>query len=112
MPRSDQTDAGAHRPPPSPTGIEALVVVAVGGALGSLLRWGVAAAWPDDIAATTLTVLGTGFCGALTTWSTFVVDAAERIEAGERRSAAAVVVASLALGGGAAALGLALTGGL
>ncbi|CAN5688637.1 MAG: CrcB family protein [Iamia sp.] len=32
--------------PPSPTGLEALAVVAAGGAVGSVLRWGVAAAWP------------------------------------------------------------------
>ncbi len=64
------------------------------------------------IAASTLTLAGTGFCGALTTWSTFVADATERIEAGDRRSASLVIAVSLVLGGGAAAAGLALTGGL
>lgn len=65
-----------------------------------------------DLTATTLTVLGTGFCGALTSWSTFSVDVAARIEAGRSRSAAGVVALSLVLGGVAAAAGLALAGGL
>ncbi|CAN5688727.1 N/A [soil metagenome] len=80
---------------------------------GSLVLGALVGARLDGgITTTTLTVVGTGFCGALTTWSTFVVDATERIQAGDHRSAWAVVVLSLSLGAGAAALGLTLTGGL
>jgi fluoride exporter len=54
---------------------------------------------------TTLVVLGTGFCGALTTWSTFAHDVATEAE---RRRAVVHAVTSVALGLAAAALGLGL----
>jgi CrcB protein len=53
----------------------------------------------------TVVVLGTGFCGAVTTWSSLAHDVATD---DHRRSAAVHVVVSLALGLAAAALGLAL----
>ncbi len=89
------------------------VGIVVANVVGSLVLGAlVGARTAGDLSATALTVLGTGFCGALTTWSTFVVDAAERIEGGQTSSAAAVVAVSLVLGAVAAAAGLALTGGL
>ena len=89
------------------------VGIVVANVVGSLLLGAlVGARLAGDITATTLTVAGTGLCGALTTWSTFVVDAAERLEAGDGREAAGVVATSLVLGAAAAGLGLALTGGL
>ena len=87
-----------------------IVVANVGGSL--LLGALVGARLAGDVSATTLTILGTGFCGALTTWSTFVVDAHRRLEGGDGREAAVIVATSLVLGAAAAGLGLALTGGL
>jgi CrcB protein len=54
-----------------------------------------------DVSATTLTVIGTGGCGALTTFSTFALDAVD----GRARHTVTVVAASLAAGLAAAALG-------
>lgn len=54
-----------------------------------------------------LVVLGTGCCGALTTWSTFAHDVATEPD---RRRAAAHAAASIALGLAAAAAGLAIGG--
>ena len=51
--------------------------------------------------ASTRTVIGTGFCGALTTYSAFALEATE----GDRRHRIAVVGVSLAAGLSAAALG-------
>lgn len=87
-----------------------IVVANVGGSL--LLGALVGARLSGGISATAVTVLGTGFCGGLTTWSTFVVDAAERLEGGDGREVAGIVATSLVLGAAAAGLGLAVTGGL
>ena len=59
---------------------------------------------------TVLVVLGTGFCGALTTWSSFAHDLGSRLEQGEVRPALAHAALSIALGLAAAAVGLAITG--
>jgi CrcB protein len=56
----------------------------------------------------TTTTLGTGFCGAFTTFSTFTFESSRLIEAGDWRGAAIDVIGSLAIGLVAAAVGLAV----
>lgn len=50
-------------------------------------------------------LLGTGLCGALTTYSTFSLDAVRLVEEGRARTAAAYVALSLILGIAAALAG-------
>jgi CrcB protein len=68
---------------------------------GSLVLGVVAAGVPTWAA----TLVGTGFCGALTTFSTFGYETVRLAEEGETTTAAANVVGSLAVGLLAAALG-------
>ncbi|MFI7426298.1 fluoride efflux transporter CrcB [Micromonospora sp. NPDC049836] len=72
---------------------------------GSLLL-GLVAALPADPAVTAL--LATGFCGALTTWSTLSYETLRLRRAGNRRLALAYPLASIAAGLAAATVGYAL----
>jgi CrcB protein len=57
-------------------------------------------------------LIGTGFCGALTTYSTFGYETVQLTRSGARFSAVANVVVSIAAGSGAATLGLLLAAAL
>jgi CrcB protein len=79
------------------------LTVNVAGSLLLGLLAGLGTAVPDGWGA----LLGTGFCGALTTWSTF---AFQTVDAGSRWAAALNVAATLVAGFGAVLLGHALAG--
>lgn len=66
------------------------------------------AAGSGDLSSGAELLLGTGFCGGLTTFSTFSVEAIELVQHRRGPAAAGYVVASCALGIGAAAVGYAL----
>ena len=113
-----------------------LLAIFLGGCLGGWARYAVTTAWPAaagrfpwstftvntvgafvlsivvvvavETAAPRLTrpLLGTGFCGALTTFSSVVVAADELVAHRHAATAAAYVVASIAAGLAAAAVGL------
>lgn len=64
-----------------------------------------------DLTATTMTILGAGFCGSYTTFSTFSYETVELLRQGDLRSATLNVSATLVVGIGVAAAGIALGGG-
>lgn len=77
--------------------------------LGSLLLGVVAAATSHaDAPAWLLSLVGTGVCGALTTFSTFAYESVALIQRGRLGLAAAYVAISVAAGLGAFSLGWAL----
>ena len=108
----------------------AIVLVAVGGAVGASARYALVrllpARFPWAILAANVAgsfllgallsaasreamlLLGVGFCGALTTFSTFALDTAVLTREGRPRAAAVNVAASVAAALAALAIGLAL----
>jgi fluoride exporter len=82
-----------------------LVVNVVGSAVLGAISGGVGT--PPEV----LALVGTGFCGALTTFSTFGADIVRLAEARRVLAATGYAAATLVLGLGAAALCWALAGG-
>ncbi|GAB3966252.1 fluoride efflux transporter CrcB [Plantactinospora veratri] len=89
-----------RRSRPAPWGTFTVNVV---GSLVLGLFAGLSATLPDWV----WTLVGTGFCGALTTYSTFGYETVQLVRSGPggRRRAGLNVLATLAVGLGAAALG-------
>jgi len=83
-----------------------LTVNVVGSALLGLLLG------MDDVPASAVALVGTGFCGTLTTFSTFGYDVVRLAEERAALRALAYVAATLVLGIGAAVLGALVGGGL
>ncbi|WP_151082286.1 fluoride efflux transporter CrcB [Nocardioides cynanchi] len=77
--------------------------------VGSLVLGVVAGASPP---AWLLTLVGTGFCGALTTFSTFGFETVRLVEDGDHAAAAWNVVGSLAVGLAAVTVGWVVGNGL
>jgi CrcB protein len=104
--------------------LQELLLVALGAVPGALLRWQVALHLGDRhvlvnvVGAGVLGLLvglpaaprrqllvGIGFCGSLTTFSSWMVDAMQLISAGQIAEALGLIGLTLGLGVGAAALG-------
>ena len=104
--------------------LQELVLVALGAVPGALVRWQVALHWADRhvlvnvLGAALLGLLaglpaaprrqllvGIGFCGSLTTFSSWMLDAMRLISAGRVIEASGLMGLTLGLGLGAAALG-------
>jgi len=115
-----------------------LVAIAIGGAAGALVRIACVQAWPtgsgmpwstlavnlagalvlgfaaeltladNPAAAWRLPLVGTGFCGALTTFSGICFETLDLIDRGSAGTAAIYLAASVMLGLGAARVGVAI----
>jgi CrcB protein len=105
--------------------IQELLLVGLGAVPGALLRWQVSLHWADshvlvNVVGTSLLgllaglpaaprrqlLVGIGFCGSLTTFSSWMLDAMRLISAGRVIEASGLMGFTLGLGLGAAALGL------
>jgi CrcB protein len=69
--------------------------------LGAVLRWSLDVDDPESL----LAFAGTGFCGALTTYSTFALETVGLVDDGEPGRAGAYVAASVVVGVAAASFG-------
>ena len=76
--------------------------------VGCLVLGGLAGA-ATVLPAPVMALVGTGFCGALTTYSTFGYETVRLVEAGEYRQAAVNVVVSVVAGVGLATVAFMLT---
>ena len=104
-----------------------LLLVAMGAVPGALLRWQVALHFDDQnllanilgagllgflaglpVAPKRQLLVGIGFCGSLTTFSSWMLDAVRLLGVGDIKSAAGLIGLTLGLGLGAAALGFQL----
>ena len=104
--------------------LQELVLVALGAVPGALLRWQVTLHWADrhvlvnvlgaallgclaglPAAPRRQLLVGIGFCGSLTTFSSWMLDAMRLISAGRVIEASGLMGLTLGLGLGAAALG-------
>ena len=104
--------------------LQELSLVALGAVPGALLRWQVALHWSDrhvlvNVVGAALLgylaglavqprrqlLIGIGFCGSLTTFSSWMLDAMRLISAGKTAEAFGLIGLTLGLGLGAAALG-------
>ena len=107
--------------------LQELLLVALGAVPGALLRWQLSLHLADqNLVANTLgsallgfvaglpaaprrqLLLGVGFCGSLTTFSSWMLDAVRQLGVGEIKAAAGLMGLTLGLGLGAAALGFQL----
>ena len=105
--------------------LQELFLVAVGAVPGALLRWQVALHWADrhvlvnvlgaallgylaglPAAPRRQLLVGIGFCGSLTTFSSWMLDVMRLLSAGQFVEAFRLISLTLGLGLGAAALGL------
>ena len=104
--------------------LQELVLVALGAVPGALMRWQVALHWSDrhllvNVVGAALLghlaglpaaprrqlLVGIGFCGSLTTFSSWMLAAMQLISAGKIGEASGLLGLTLGLGVGAAALG-------